>query len=213
MHDPDTSIEGPSMHEDTIRFRSGEWEIEGLYQPGNAAAGAVIAHPHPLYGGNMFNPVVAAIAAAYQKKHIDTLRFNFRGVGKSTGTFGQGIGEQADVTNAVAHLRRLGIHKIHLSGYSFGAWVNTMALQRVLPVHRVTMVAPPAAFMDFKDGLRLPMLSAVVAGSRDEIAPPGLVRSLVKQWNPDARIDIIEGADHSFSGFLDEVTRKLAQRI
>jgi hypothetical protein len=101
----------------------------------------------------------------------------------------------------------------HLSGYSFGAWVNAMALQGGLAVQGMTMVAPPVAFIDFEEGIYLPMLSAVVAGSRDEIAPPGLIRPLMGQWNPDARIDIIEGADHFFFSFLDEVTRRLVQRI
>jgi alpha/beta superfamily hydrolase len=161
----------------------------------------------------MFNPVVEAISAAYQKSGFTTLRFNFRGAGKSTGTYDQGIGEQADVASAFDFMESEGLQEVHLSGYSFGAWVNARALQGGLAVHGMTMVAPPVAFIDFGEGIRLSMLSAVVAGSRDEIAPPGLIRPLMGQWNPDARIDIIEGADHFFFGFLDEVTRRLVQRI
>ena len=173
----------------------------------------MITHPHPLYGGDMYNPVVEAILAAYHKSGFATLRFNFRGTGKSAGSYDQGIGEKEDVAGAVAFMVDHGLQTIHLSGYSFGAWVNAMALQGGLAVQGMTMVAPPVAFIDFEDGIRLPMLSAVVAGSRDEIAPPGLIRPLMGQWNPDARIDIIEGADHFFFGFLDEVTRRLVQRI
>ena len=201
------------MREDKIHFQSGKWEMEGLYQTDHPKRGAVITHPHPLYGGDMFNPVVEAIAAAFQKSGFTTLRFNFRGAGKSTGTFDQGIGEQGDVASALDFMEREGIQEVHLSGYSFGAWVNAMALQGGLAVQGMTMVAPPVAFIDFEEGIRLPMLSAVVAGSRDEIAPPDLIRPLMGQWNPDARIDIIDGADHFFFGFLDEVTRRLVQRI
>ena len=197
------------MQEDNIRFQSGEWQIEGLYHTGNPTKAVVITHPHPLYGGDMTNPVVAAIATAYQNAGFATLRFNFRGTGKSTGTHDQGVGEQVDVAGAVDFLKGEGLGEIHLSGYSFGAWVNAMALQGAIPVQGVTMVAPPVAFIDFKDGLRLPTLSAVVAGSRDEFAPPDLIRPLMGQWNPAARLDIIDGADHFFFGFLEEVTRRL----
>ena len=158
-------------------------------------------------------PVVAAIVAAYQNGGFATLRFNFRGTGKSTGTYDQGLKEQLDVSGAVDFLKGEGLQEIHLSGYSFGAWVNAMALQGTLSVQGVTMVAPPVAFIDFEERIRLPMLSAVVAGSHDAFAPPNLVRPLMKQWNPDARIEIIEGADHFFFGFLDELTRKLVEWI
>jgi alpha/beta superfamily hydrolase len=188
-------------------------DLEGLCDTGVSEKGVVITHPHPQYGGDMHNPVVAGIAAAYRNMGFSTLRFNFRGVGKSAGRYDQGIGEQDDVRDAVSFLGDRKVEAIHLSGYSFGAWVNAMALKGGLAVQGMTMVAPPVAFIDFEAGIRLSMLSAVVAGSRDEIAPPGMIRPLMVQWNPDARIDIIDGADHFFSGFLDEITHRLIQRI
>lgn len=201
------------MREEKIHFRSGDWQIQGLYHGGTSTKGVVITHPHPLYGGDMFNPVVEAIAAAYRQSGYATLRFNFRGTGKSSGDFDEGIGEQTDVAGAVDFLKGEGLKMIHLSGYSFGAWVNAMALQGALSVQALTMVAPPVAFIDFKDGNYLPMLAAVVAGSRDEIAPPDLILPLMDQWNPDARIEIIDGADHFFFGFLDDVKHRLAQFV
>lgn len=201
------------MREENIRFRSGGWEMEGLYHTDHTRKGVVISHPHPLYGGDMFNPVVDAIVAAYRKCGFATLRFNFRGTGKSTGSYDHGVGEQADVSGAIAFMAGEGLREIHLSGYSFGAWVNAMALQSGLAVQGMTMVAPPVAFIHFEDGIRLPMLSAVVAGSRDEVAPPNQLRALMDRWNPGAHADIIDGADHSFFGFLDEITRRLVQWI
>jgi alpha/beta superfamily hydrolase len=201
------------VREDIVRFRSGQYEIEGLFHAGNAINGAVITHPHPLYGGDMANPVVAAIAAAYQTRGYATLRFNFRGTGRSTGTYDQGIGEQVDVTAAVAVMKSKGVREVHLSGYSFGAWINAMALQDTLAVQGMTMVAPPVAFIEFADGIRLPMLSAVVAGNRDAYAPPDRIRPLMSRWNPEARMDIVDGADHFFSGFLEDLTRILVDRI
>jgi len=201
------------VSENTIYFRSGELEMEGLYHIDHFKKGVIITHPHPLYGGDMLNPVVEAIAAAYQKCGFATLRFNFRGAGNSTGTYDQGVGEQEDVAGALDFMESEGLQEVHLSGYSFGAWVNAMALRGGLAVQGMTMVAPPVAFIDFEDGIRLPMLSAVVTGSRDEIAPPGLIRPLMDQWNPDAHIDIIDGADHFFFGLFDEITRSLVHRI
>ena len=199
--------------ETKVDFPSTCGDLEGLCSAGVSDLGVVITHPHPQYGGDMTNPVVKAIAAAYRQRGFTTLRFNFRGVGNSAGHFDQGVGERDDVRGAVSFLCDRGLKATHLSGYSFGAWVNAMALQGGLAVQGMTMVAPPVAFIDFEEGIRLPMLSAVVAGSRDEIAPPSLIRPLMGQWNPDARIDIIDRADHFFFGFLDEITRRLVQRI
>lgn len=187
--------------------------LEGLIYTGAANKGVVITHPHPQYGGDMHNPVVEAIASAYQKEGFTTLRFNFRGTGSSTGNHDQGVGEQEDVKAAISLLRNKGMSSTHLSGYSFGAWVNSMAIGSGLAVDGMTMVAPPAAFIDFKEGVHLPMLSAVVAGSRDEFAPPNRIHPLMSHWNPDASLDIIDGADHFFFGFLDEVTRLLVQGL
>ena len=197
------------MQEQKIRFPSGQLELEGLYCGGQAEKGVVVTHPHPLYGGDMFSPVVEAVVFAYHRLGFATLRFNFRGAGNSKGAHDGGVGERADVAAAIDWLMGQGVKQIHLSGYSFGAWVNAMAAQDRLPAQRMTMVAPPVAFIDFADGIRLPTLSAVVAGSRDEFAPPGLIRPVLDRWNPGARLEVIDGADHFFFGDLGEVTRRL----
>ena len=183
--------------------------LEGRIHRRHSNTGVVITHPHPLYGGDMYNPVVEAIESAYGKAGFTTLRFNFRGTGSSTGRHEQGAGEQADVIAAVDHLRAAGPASIHLSGYSFGAWVNAMALQNDLAVDGLTMVAPPVAFIEFAPDIRLPNLSKVVAGSRDEFAPPDLIRPQLAAWNPDANLEIIDGADHFFFGHLNAVARRL----
>ena len=201
------------MQEEKISFPSRNLELEGLLHEGTSDKGVAVTHPHPLYGGDMFSPVVEAIVHAYHRRGFTTLRFNFRGTGNSSGTHDQGIGERDDVVCAVDYLGGKGCREIHLSGYSFGAWVNAMALQDVIPVHELTMVAPPVAFIPFEDGIRLPMLSVALAGSRDEFAPPELIQPLMTQWNPNAQFDVIEGADHFLFGFLDEVTRLLGENI
>ena len=183
--------------------------LEGLMHRGSSTTGAVITHPHPLYGGDMYSPVVEAIERAYRNAGFTTLRFNFRGTGASTGRHDQGLGERADVTAAVDHLKAEGLSSIHLSGYSFGAWVNAMAMQNDLVVDGLSMVAPPVAFIEFAPDIRLPALAKVVAGSRDEFAPPDLIRPHLANWNRDAVLDTIDGADHFFFGHLDAITRIL----
>ena len=114
---------------------------------------------------------------------------------------------------AVEYMKSKAFKCIHLSGYSFGAWVNARALQGNLTTDGATMVAPPVAFVDFSSVSRLPALFAVIAGERDEFAPPRQLRPQLDRWNPDAFLDIIQDADHFFFGFLAEVTRRLAAHL
>lgn len=100
--------------EEKISFLSGDYELEGLFAKVSGDKGVVITHPHPLYGGDMYNPVVNTIASAYQKNGFATLRFNFRGVGKSQGNYDDGIGEQKDVNSAILYLSEMGIKKAFL---------------------------------------------------------------------------------------------------
>ncbi len=195
--------------EEIVSIASDGSTLEGLMQRGRSTEGAVVTHPHPLYGGDMRSPVVEAITNAYRHNECTTLRFNFRGTGGSTGVHDEGVGEQADVLAAVDFLRSLGLSRIHLSGYSFGAWVNAMTLHARPVVDTLTMVAPPVAFIPFTAGIRLPMLSTVVAGSHDEFAPPDIIRPLLQTWNRAAAMEIIDGADHFFFGHLDTITRIL----
>jgi alpha/beta superfamily hydrolase len=195
--------------EEKIIVQSGAVELEGLYAERSSGNGVVITHPHPLYGGDLYSPVVEAIATAYKKLGFSTLRFNFRGVGKSSGSYDKGNGEQEDVFSAVGFLERQGLEAVHLSGYSFGAWVNALAVKKALNLAGMTMVAPPVAFIQFQEDICLPMLSSIVAGSRDEFGPPDLIAREMANWNPAVRLTVIDGADHFFWGYLEEITRRL----
>jgi len=86
--------------------------LEGLLHIGTTGHGVIITHPHPLYGGDMYNNVVETIQNAYQKKGFTTLRFNFRGCGQSTGRYDDGNGEQADLTAAFNYLKAGGTTSI-----------------------------------------------------------------------------------------------------
>jgi len=190
---------------DRVNFKSNDLLIEGLLDERAGGKGVVISHPHPLYGGNMYAAGVESIVHAYWKKGYTTLRFNFRGVGNSQGRYENGIGEQQDVQAALTFLSETGLKTIDLAGYSFGAWVNAHAILQDTLVERMVMVSPPVGFMDFKEVAAMECLKLVVTGSQDQIAPPELIKKMLPAWNPEARFEIIDGADHFYGGYLERL--------
>ncbi len=193
-----------------IRFASGGLQLEGLLKVGTADRGMVISHPHPLYGGDMHNPVVAAVAAACESKGWSTLRFNFRGVGGSGGRYDEGSGEQQDVRAAISCLRqRARIGRLDLAGYSFGSWVNAAVASADCGIEKQMMISPPVGIPGFDMPDAIFGLYLVVAGDRDEIAPIGKIRRLLAKWNPGARLEIIAGADHFYGGCLQQLQQLL----
>ncbi len=199
--------------ETRITFHSGSLQIEGRLNPQSKTHAAVITHPHPLYGGDLSNPVVEAIALTYARKGITTLRFNFRGVGRSEGVHGNGIAEQKDVLAAIEVLQKSGVQDIHLAGYSFGSWVNGHMTSLPPEVSTLVMVAPPVAFMDYKDAPAQPLLKLVLSGSDDEIAPPEVIKMHIPSWNPAAELVIIDHADHFFYGRFRQLEEALGDRL
>lgn len=193
------------MAEKQIRFLSGDIEIEGQVYSSAGDKGVVITHPHPLYGGNMYNNVVEALVRIYQLAGYTTLRFNFRGVGLSQGQYDNGIGEQKDVRAALQYLAQKGKKVLDLAGYSFGSWVNALAISKVHTVDRMVMISPPVAFMDFNSVGLIPQIQLVVAGSRDDIAPPELIKNILPTWNPRAHLEVIDGADHFYLGYTGKL--------
>jgi alpha/beta superfamily hydrolase len=196
--------------EEEIWFSSQGCAIEGLLEKNSKSRGAVITHPHPLYGGDMHNSVVTTINRAYQKIGCTSLRFNFRGVGGSRGSYKNGIGEQEDVRSAIAYLTDLGINRIDLAGYSFGAWVNAHLNCRQEGIANMVMVSPPVAFVGFEFVDRIDCLKLIVTGSRDDIAPPDLIKQSHPRWNPGARFEVITGADHFYGGYTNKLEKVLS---
>ncbi len=188
-----------------VRFFSENYEIEGLLNKKNEKKGVVVTHPHPLYGGDMYNLVVETIVHVYNIKGYSTLKFNFRGVGRSQGKYDNGDGEQKDVLAALSLLGDMGMEQIDLAGYSFGAWVNAHAVQEDVSVKNMVMVSPPVGFMDFRTIGPMDCLKFVVTGSRDDIAPADTVEKMRSVWNPNARFEVIDGADHFYGGYLNQL--------
>jgi len=195
--------------EEKITFPLGTLSLEGLLSRGEGDRGVVISHPHPLYGGEMGNQVVGIIQEVFGGKGWTTLRFNFRGVGRSQGEYDEGVGEQEDVRAAVRYLKDLGIKEIFLAGYSFGAWVNARAALDDPDVKGSILVAPPQAMMDFsflKDDSKTRL---VIAGERDAYGPVEEIMKIVGKMNPSPPVIVISGADHFFSGSTADLVRAL----
>jgi len=185
--------------------------ISGRLDGPDSGPSVVITHPHPLYGGDMDNQVVSTIARAYRKAGYTTLCFNFRGVGKSEGNHTGGPGEKKDLVAAIAFLSDSVSGPIVLAGYSYGAWINATA-GPFDNVASMVMVSPPVSFdgISFDKVSSLFRLELVVTGSRDEIAQAGAIRSMLPKWNKDARLEIIEGADHFYSYSLEKLYEVLS---
>jgi alpha/beta superfamily hydrolase len=171
--------------------------------PPGPAAGVVICHPHPLYGGDMDSGVVVAAIEACAAQKLATLRFNFRGVGASSGAHDNGRGEQDDARAALANLRRRlpADAPVALAGYSFGAGVAAKVAERTR-VGGLALIAPPLRVMPLEAprAVRGPML--IVVGGDDQHCPAdalGPFRAML----PEATITVLEGADHFFLGALD----------
>jgi alpha/beta superfamily hydrolase len=203
------------MNEVQITFPSGELTLEGLIaRPAISVAerGAVICHPHPLYGGAMYNNVVEAALEAMWRLGWGTLRFNFRGVGRSEGEHGGGVGEADDAAAAVQFMAQelvLSAQRIVLGGYSFGAMAAVNAASRLSDLGGLLLVALPLrmARADALNQLTAPIILA--AGDRDDYCPPAQLQALHHTLGSGAQLKIIHGADHFFGGYEAELADAL----
>jgi uncharacterized protein len=169
-------------------------------------ASVVICHPHPLYGGDMANPVVLRAAEVCADHGAATLRFNFRSVGRSTGAHGAGVAERRDIEAAIEHVGRLcpPPSTVGLIGYSFGA-VVAAHVAAAIPVGGLALIAPPLGPGDREEELPRPPLPdarlMLVAGDRDSFCAARAVTRVRASW-PHADVRIIDDADHFFVGRL-----------
>ena len=197
----------------SITIECGNIKLEGSLRKNMPQKAVIICHPHPLYGGNMDNPVVMAIADAFFEKGFTTMRFNFRGTCNSTGMFDNGIGEQEDIRAAMSWLMENGYQKIYLAGYSFGARMNALVVSKGCKIEDHIMVSPPAAFMSFDDIQKMPSTGLIVTGANDEIAPKELIQKHIDRWKIDPRYEIIEDCDHFYSGCLPRLKTILTDYV
>jgi uncharacterized protein len=184
--------------------------LEGILDApeGTPRAAAVFAHPLPTHGGTMHTKVVYQGAKALARIGCATLRFNFRGVGRSAGTFDEGRGESADFRAALDHVAGLypGL-PLWAAGFSFGSWV---ALDVGAADSRVTLllaIAPPleGRGYDFSRVAASTKPKFFIQGERDEIAPLDAMYRFYAKLSEPKELVVIDAADHLFDGKTSEV--------
>jgi alpha/beta superfamily hydrolase len=193
-----------------IPVRHGKLEAI-LKEPGSGVHSgvALVLHPHPLGGGTMHNKVVFRAASALNDAGLITLRINFRGVGQSTGLHDEGRGELEDVRAAIKYLATTYQEEpITLCGFSFGARVGLEVGLTDNRIFQMISIGTPLDKYDF-DFLRScskPIL--FVHGDQDEFGSVVRLQELVsaiQSHNAQVELHIIKGADHFFTGHLDEL--------
>lgn len=210
-------LEGGKTTEDHVRFPASGIVLEGIFGRPKGESPfpvVVVCHPHPLYGGDMYNNVVSVICQALTRESIATLRFNFRGVGRSEGDHEEGVGEQADVSGALDFLESrddVDRARMGVAGYSFGTRVVTPVALRERRVGAVALVSP---FLDDADWDRLKNHSVpklFICGSEDSFISPHKVKRLAAQAAAPSECEVIFGADHFWWGFEVKIGRKVAE--
>ena len=172
--------------------------LEAMVNDSGGGSWVILCHPHPIYGGSMFDAVLDTVEQALTPMNLRTLRFNFRGVGSSEGEHDHGEGEVNDLLAVVEWLCEAKNPSIvSVAGYSFGSVVASRGVANNDSVSRVVLVAPPTSSMALATDLKLPV--RIIVGDAD----PFVDLPQLQQWQHDqndAEIVTISGADHFFGG-------------
>ncbi len=204
-----------SIIEEPVRFRADAFSLEGrLTAPADAKRAAVVCHPHPQYGGDMDNPVVVAATEALAARGVAALRFNFRGVGDSEGSYSGNLSETEDARRALDLLReRLPGASLALGGYSFGAMVALAAGHDHGEVDRVFAIALPATMFDVSAFAASTKPKLFVAGDRDQYCPYPALEALVATFAGENELVKLSGADHFLAGFGQAIGDAVAKFV
>ncbi len=191
--------------------------LEAILNTGapDAPYAALIAHPHPVYGGTMHNKVVYNTMKAFSHFGLPVLRFNFRGAGLSEGVHDEGRGEVDDVRAALEYLIRLTDLPVLFAGFSFGSHVGLRACCGDARVKGLVGLGLPvrAAHRDYRYDF-LPTCTApklFISGDQDEFCPPEVLAEFLQLAPEPKRVAIVEGADHFFQGVPASPKPKLDQ--
>jgi alpha/beta superfamily hydrolase len=164
-------------------------------------AAVVLAHPHPLYGGTLHNPVIFHADRELNRAGMTTLRFNFRGVEGSEGMHDDGRGEVGDVAAAAAWLRDLAPDApLILVGYSFGSRCAVSHALGDPSVAGVVAIGFPIRIWRFDEIDKLARPFAAVQGTADEFGPIAEVEPILARMSPPGVLYTVEGAPHLFPG-------------
>ena len=199
-------VQRPLTEKELVPGPAGTLEVVAEVPVGfDGRHGALVCHPHPLFGGTMDNKVVTTTARACRSLGYATVRFNFRGVGASTGEYDDGVGESQDalVVADWALAKWPGI-RLTIAGFSFGAYV-ALRIANSRPFERLVAIAPPVGRFDFTTLAPPEIPWLVVQGDRDDLVDATKVREWAARFAPRATIALLEGAEHYFHGRLNDL--------
>ncbi len=197
-----------------IIFNGPDGRLEGRYHKSTIkdAPIAVVLHPHPLHGGNMNNRVVYTLYNAFADSGFSVLRFNFRGVGRSQGSYDSGAGELSDAAYAFDWLQQVNTtsNLCWIGGYSFGALIAMQLMMRRPEIEGFVSVAPPADSEDFSFLAPCPSSGTIIHGEDDKNVPVESVKKLASKLDGQKNISVlfqsIKGTDHFFKDKIEELS-------
>jgi hypothetical protein len=196
-----------------VIFTGPAGRLEGRYQhvDGEKTPVALILHPHPQFGGTMNNHIVYELFYAFQRRGFSVLRFNFRGVGRSQGSFDNGLGELSDAAAALDWLQSINANasSCWIAGFSFGSWIGMQLLMRRPEISGFISVSPPANMYDFTFLAPCPSSGLITHGQMDQVVPEADVDKLVERLTQQKGIIIdhekLPNANHFYDNSVEDL--------
>ncbi|MHA1271856.1 MAG: alpha/beta hydrolase [Promethearchaeota archaeon] len=183
-------------------------EAEYFQSKSKKKPAVLLCHPHPQFGGNMWNNVVSGVFETLIQADISSMRFNFRATGHSTGTHGDGEEERSDVKACIDFLiNKKKIEKILICGYSYGAAIGCSVINYSEKIIGYVAIAFPFDFMGtyFKEKAQTEKPKLFIQGTRDFIANYSSFKKHYEFFKEPKKFEILEGADHFFGGFEEKI--------
>jgi uncharacterized protein len=209
-------LKGGKINQTEVRIPSNGLQLVGMvYLPEGQGPfpAVVVCHPHPQYGGSMDNNVVDSLCDALGAGLCVSLKFNFRGVGGSEGTFENGIGEQDDVRAAISFLgsqKGVDPDRIGLAGYSAGAAWGLSSAYNDKRVKALAAVSPPLPMFDFKFLRDCLMPIFLISGGEDSLIPEDDFSAFCRDLPGPKEYLVVPGADHIWWGYEKTLAGKVA---
>src|SRR5262245_35197972 len=201
-----------------IIFTGPAGRVEGRYHPAKQknAPIAILMQRHPQFGVTMNHQILYYISYALLHRSFSVLRFNFRGVGRSQGSFDHGLGELSDAASALDWAQSINpeARSCWIAGFSFGAWIGMQLLMRRPEIEGFISIAPPANLYDFSFLAPCPSSGMIVHGDNDAVVPHKGVTGLVDKRKTQRGIvieqKVIAGANPCFDGKVDALMEAIS---
>ena len=198
-----------------------EGRIEGRYTPSKKTEApiALIPHPEPNQGGTMNNKVIFSLYREFVKRDFSTLRFNFRGVGKSQGSYDDGEGELTDAATAMDWIQTQNPSATHcwVAGFSFGSWIGMQLMMRRPEISGFISISPPADKFDFSFLAPCPASGLIIHGKNNKRVPVENIQKIVDRLSmqKDVKIDLefVNEANHIFKDHHEDLIKVIKKYL